>query len=274
MNDEQQRRPDWPPLRVRQVLKGMVLGFLLAGNSFLFGLALPRVGKCYTVVLWLVVSVAAMLAPTVWRRVYWGGVALLIVLGLVIGGTPSSSWLARRWVIDDGVQPADLLVVLSGSTYGDSLSSSSEDRFVYGLRLLGQGVAPLICFTSGNHDRRNRYAEICRQYMQEIGLDTAAVVPFAPIDTPVMTTRGEALSIAAMAPPGGWGRVLIVTSPTHVRRARAVFRQVGLDAAATPCPASLYRWQNATGIGERTQLFRALVYEGAAWLLYRRHGWL
>ncbi|MBI2298334.1 MAG: YdcF family protein [Armatimonadetes bacterium] len=255
-----------------RALKGAVIGVLAWSALALIGLLRPSV-FCEPLA-WCLYGAVAMQLCRRWRRIAWGGAGLIAGLVLVTVLTPLPEKLLRRWVVDDGPAPSDLIVVLSGSTFRDHLRVSTQDRWVYGLRLLHQGVAPRILFTGSRAERANRFDKLGPELMADIGLDTTPVVPFSARRTRRMTTHLEAASLCDMAPPAGWGRVLVVTSPGHTRRARAAFRKAGIDARVTPCPSSFYDLGSHPASSERFHMVQELVYEAAACLSYRLHGWI
>jgi len=90
-------------------------------------------------------------------------------------------------------------------------------------------------------------------------------------------TREESIVIARMLAGRMAQPIVLVTSPTHMTRALAVFRAVGFDpvpsAAAYKSDHSLerYRWApNDLGL----LLFQSFVYDEAAELYYRARGWM
>jgi uncharacterized SAM-binding protein YcdF (DUF218 family) len=68
------------------------------------------------------------------------------------------------------------------------------------------------------------------------GIATAAGVPAArlhPIATTVTSTYEEAMAVRALAEEQDWHSLIVVTSPVHTRRSRAVFRSVFADSGVT-----------------------------------------
>ena len=85
------------------------------------------------------------------------------------------------------------------------------------------------------------------------------------------TTREQAKLIPAVLRAHGVGRFVLVTSPTHMRRALALFRAEGLD----PVPSvSLIRSENSSPVplalpsDEALRQSNEAVYQYAAWAYY------
>jgi uncharacterized SAM-binding protein YcdF (DUF218 family) len=159
---------------------------------------------------------------------------LLLLLAAVLGRFGGS------WLVVDGPQPADAIVVLAGET---------EQRPAKGLQMLALGLAPRMVLDApaGTHVYRWSQLELAQQYLG--GLPESPKLTPCPILG--LSTRDEARDVAhclaalAGTSPGGaaYGvhRVLLVTSDYHTRRALAIFRHeipgVQFSAAAAYDPA-------------------------------------
>jgi uncharacterized SAM-binding protein YcdF (DUF218 family) len=91
------------------------------------------------------------------------------------------------------------------------------------------------------------------------------------------TTREQAKLVPAVLRAHGVGRFVLVTSPTHMRRALALFRAEGLDPAPS---VSLIRSENAPPVSwalpsdEALRQSNEAVYEYAAWAYYWWQRWV
>jgi uncharacterized SAM-binding protein YcdF (DUF218 family) len=104
------------------------------------------------------------------------------------------------WPGTDEIQPADAVVVLAG---GDG------ERLDRGLELVRDGVAPTLALSFGP-DR------LC---LEPQPFDVLCFRP-SPEDT-----RGEAEAIGRMARERGWSNLVLVTSTSHVTRARLLLER-------------------------------------------------
>jgi uncharacterized SAM-binding protein YcdF (DUF218 family) len=90
------------------------------------------------------------------------------------------------------------------------------------------------------------------------------------------TTRDEAIVIARMLADRPRQPIVLVTSATHMPRAIAVFRAVGLDPVPCPAPyASDHSFERGRWLPSDLALmmFDTLLYDTAATWYYRLRGW-
>jgi len=126
---------------------------------------------------------------------------------------------------------------------------------------------------TGRDEGARPEAEGMRNAIVELGVPADHVV----LETESKNTREEAIIIARMLADRARQPIVLVTSPTHMRRSLAVFRAAGFDpvpsTAAYKPDHSLarLRWiPSDVGLA----LADALVYEAAAEVYYRLRGWM
>lgn len=124
---------------------------------------------------------------------------------LVVGPPLILAWLLT-WPPTGGPESADAVVVLSGP-------SARLDR---GLDLVRAGVAPTIVISNGNRPGWARGNALCGSPQD------FEVICFRPRP---QTTAGEARAIVHLADEEGWQQLAVVTSPSHITRARMLIRQ-------------------------------------------------
>jgi uncharacterized SAM-binding protein YcdF (DUF218 family) len=136
---------------------------------------------------------------------------LLIVVGALAGAWLVACLFLFMWPRTDELPArADAVVVLSGDR---------NVRLDPGVRLVEQGLAPVLAISSTLHDPRWLKArKLCRRGR----VAAATVVCFEPVP---FSTRGEARAIGRLAREHGWHRIVIVTSTFHLTRARMVFHR-------------------------------------------------
>jgi uncharacterized SAM-binding protein YcdF (DUF218 family) len=138
---------------------------------------------------------------------------------------------------------ADVIVVLSGG--GDSYrqagvvvavpSRSTILRALEGARVFRAIGARLVIASGGIvypdiHLRPE--SQMLRETLVRAGVPADRIVE----ENGSRTTRDEARIVAAMLAREGTKKVILVTSPTHVRRSMAVFRAAGLDPVPSAAP--------------------------------------
>jgi uncharacterized SAM-binding protein YcdF (DUF218 family) len=173
---------------------------------------------------------------------------LLAVVLLVAGAAIAVRGAGLFLVIADPLPPhADAIVVLAGSVSGRVLEAA---------RFYRAGLAPRVVLTrtrlpSGAPALRGRGVRLPEEHEQAAGaLEALGVPPSALRVLPRRTqsTKSEAHAIARWACRHGVRRLIVVTSPTHTRRARLILTPaLGPDVALTvrPAPAAVFpaeRW--------------------------------
>ena len=130
----------------------------------------------------------------------WLTRSVLIVATVVLAALVALNLRLFVWPTTDTVEPADAVVVLAG---GDG------ERLDRGLELVNEGVAPTLALSFGPN-------RLCN-FEQ-----TFSVVCFTPSPE---NTRGEAEAIGRLAAERGWTDLVLVTSTSHVTRARLLIER-------------------------------------------------
>jgi len=167
------------------------------------------------------------------------GIALVAAVALAVALSLAASWLVNQ----DRPEKSDAIVILAGDParafYAADLYSQGFASKVYisrpirlpNQRLLDELGVPF-----------PRYEEIDRQILIKKGVPDKAISIF---DQAAASTVDEAMFVAKLL--GGRNlRLLVITSPYHVRRTRMVFRDLlpGADIriVATPYEAFPAQW--------------------------------
>ena len=203
--------------------------------------------------------------------------ALLVLMLSVlwISSTPLfSGWL--NWQVASAVLP-DACEMQEQSDAVILLGGTPSSRIVHALKLYRAGKAPRIVITGGNSpwdNARASEAQRVAEQLVELGAPRSALV----LETESRNTRENAVGVAALFAKRGWENGLLVTSSTHMRRALAAFRKVGLDVSAAPTElpgaASLRNildvLPDAEALAKTTFAIRELV----GLYVYRYRGWV
>jgi len=145
---------------------------------------------------------------TITRRPIWVFAAVLLAVSLAVLAAN-----AGRFLVVDGAQPADVILVLAGET---------DRRPARALELLNQGYARRVVIDVPEAAKIYEFTQIglAEQYVQH--LPQAASVAICP--TEGLSTRDEAHDAQKCLAREPGSRILIVTSDYHTRRALSIFR--------------------------------------------------
>ena len=137
-------------------------------------------------------------------------------LGLYFVRHPVFRFVAESWVIEDPLEKADVLIVLSDDNF-------YADRATRAAELFREGKAPLVV-ASGRRLRPSAgIAELMEHDLVERGVPKDKILRFAE---DAESTREEAEALAKLARAKKWHKAILVTSNYHTRRARYIFRRV------------------------------------------------
>jgi uncharacterized SAM-binding protein YcdF (DUF218 family) len=168
---------------------------------------------------------------------------------------------------------ADVIVILGGGLHCGStdLESSSLARTIKGLALWKAGYAPTITIS----DTKGLW-ENCVSLEQPTRQEIAGLEPKNTPDIFVLSgvknTRMEAEAVAKEAKKRDWKTIMIVTAPSHSRRARATFTQLKLQAFVVSSTESRYDTDLHLP-HDRLQALPVIAREVAGFVKYTLLGW-
>ena len=195
------------------------------------------------------------------------GLASLAAL-LVCAWSPLPNLLFRWSAVPSDIHAADAIVVLAAAVDPDgTLSPESLARAVTGITLYREGRAPLLVLSGTSGREGPSEAEVRAGLARSLGVPSEAILT----ETSALTTREEAARIGAMLRVRRVRRVLLVTDAQHMRRARPLFEQAGLQVFPAAADA---RSGAVTSPGARLRIMRDLLGEWCAWVYYRAAGYL
>jgi uncharacterized SAM-binding protein YcdF (DUF218 family) len=214
-------------------------------------------------------AAGALLWLTPARRAVAALVIVLSVIWLTVAFSPACTWMARGLVRRETPRRADAVFVLSSEMQRDGEPTDSAlARLVHGLELIGQGHADVLVLSEIRHEGGS-YATFARELLADLRLQ-----PELAVVGPVRNTHDEAVDVARLARERGWHTILLVTSPTHSRRASATFERAGLAVISSPCAETRYDLENLRHPGDRVTAFGQVIHEHLGLWVYRRRGWI
>jgi uncharacterized SAM-binding protein YcdF (DUF218 family) len=172
-------------------------------------------------------------------------VQLLLLAGAILLLTGAAAYLCRDQlltglagylVIDDQLQPADLIFVLSGEV---------DTRPFRAAELFQQGLAPRIVVARAEDSPAAELglypnvSDVTVEILQELGVPEENI-SLLQVEGGATSTRDEAIILRGYLEHHSFERVILVTSAFHTRRARWIFERelapshISLQLAAAP----------------------------------------
>jgi uncharacterized SAM-binding protein YcdF (DUF218 family) len=206
------------------------------------------------------------------RTVQWIKAAFTVLgmLVVIIVATPLSEYLSLPLRLEDQPRHAQAIVVLGGGAFKDgSASISSLARAIHGFSLFRAGYAPRILLSGGRATPKDGPESLAmKKLLQDIGAESRL------IETEDRSTRtySNAQESARILQPQGASRILLVSHPNHMLRAKWTFEKAGFTVYPAPIPWDPFTEKNFS-IG-RIRLFESALHEYGGLVLYWLRGWI
>jgi uncharacterized SAM-binding protein YcdF (DUF218 family) len=247
--------------------------------GFLFGLLAKDLGFRGLVSYWAsfapLVLVSALLGAILWAtRLRWLLVTLTAMTSLLwvaVAFTPLAAVMVRPLLRSDPPAKADAIYVLAANVQpDDEPSAASMTRALRGLELLGQKLAPRLLVSEIGAPAGSYLSYLRKDAAKLGGFDEKSIESIGF----VVNTHDEALRVAAFFRERGYKRLLLVSSPTHMRRAAAVFEHAGVPVViAVPAIETETDLERLDLADDRILAFRVALHEWVGLLVYRLRGW-
>ncbi|MDO8748003.1 MAG: ElyC/SanA/YdcF family protein, partial [Candidatus Omnitrophota bacterium] len=164
----------------------------------------------------------------------WGFILLTIYMSVF--NTPLIWFLAAPLKIAQPPIKADCIVVLAGGV-GESGKAGQgyEERVQYAVELFKKGYADYIIFSSG-YKFIFEEAMIMKSLAIALGIPESAII----IEDKAANTYQNVKFVKDILYQNKWGRVLLISSPYHMRRVSMVFSRIAPEMMViyTPIPTS------------------------------------
>ncbi|MDC0713060.1 YdcF family protein [Stigmatella sp. ncwal1] len=156
---------------------------------------------------------------------------LLALVGGVTCGVFGLAWRVDRFGQQEGAVPADVLVVLGARVLpGGVPSGALLARVEKAVALYHQGVASRLLFSGGVGVNPPSEAQVMRALAVRWGVPAEACF----LEEQSHSTAQNARFSTAVLRDLGAERVVVVSDPYHLLRARQYFRLEGLEVATSP----------------------------------------
>jgi uncharacterized SAM-binding protein YcdF (DUF218 family) len=146
--------------------------------------------------------------------------ALLVLCGfagvLYLARNPLLWAAARFWIVQDRIEPADVIIVIGDDDF-------TADRATEAAALFRAGWAPQVVASGRMLRPYTSVADLMARDLESQGVPMSAILRFSHRAN---GTLEEAEGLRVLVAQKGWHRILLVTSNYHSRRARYIFRKV------------------------------------------------
>lgn len=196
----------------------------------------------------------------------------LALLWLAVAFTPLTPWMADGLERRDEREKADAVFVLASGLQRDGeLTTSSMSRLVRGLELIGEGRSSRLILTELGA-KYPRYRSAAEELIENLGLEVEVISV-----GPVRNTHDEAVLVSEKVRALGLERIIVVTSPSHTRRACAVLESEGVTVTCIPAQQIRFDFDNLDDsyeLDNRLESFSSLLHEHVGLVYYRMRGWI
>ncbi|HJZ78048.1 MAG TPA: ElyC/SanA/YdcF family protein [Vicinamibacterales bacterium] len=208
----------------------------------------------------------------VYRRTRWRAAAVAIAIAALYGIVFESNavwWLAEPLKVTAPPSKADAIVVFAGGV-GESgrAGGGAQERLKQAIDLYRAGYAPYLVLSSG-YVYSFHEAEAMRALAVDQGVPASAIA----LEEHATNTYQNVRFVDDILRDHHWQRILLVSSPYHMRRALLVWRKQAPAITVIPTPATVSQFYDHTR-GATLEQVRGLAQEYVAIFAYWRRGWL
>jgi len=208
----------------------------------------------------------------VYRRTRTRAVAITVTVVaayLLLFETNAVWWAAGPLRLSSPPQPADAIVVFAGGV-GESgrAGGGAQERLKQAVDLYRAGYAPILILSSG-YVYSFHEADVMRALAIDQGVPASAIA----IEDRATNTYENVRFVDEILREHGWRRILLVSSPYHMRRAMLVWRKQAPQVSVVPTPSEQSQFYDHTR-GATFEQLRGILQEYVAILGYWRRGWV
>ena len=202
------------------------------------------------------------------RRRTAEGLIAAVALYLLLFQTPALWWAASPLLMDAPPQAAEVIVVFAGGVGESGKPIGFQERVTQAVDLYRAGYAPKLIFSSG-YVFTLREAEVMKAVAIDNGVPAEAIL----LEEAAKNTYDNVRLTKQMLDRNGWNRILLVSSPYHMRRAMLTWRKLapGIVVVPAPVPQSQFYTHER---GASLEQIRGILHEYLALADYWRRGWI
>jgi uncharacterized SAM-binding protein YcdF (DUF218 family)/glycosyltransferase involved in cell wall biosynthesis len=188
---------------------------------------------------------------------------------LLVFNTNLVWWSAAPLAVSAPPAAADAIVVFAGGV-GESgkAGGGAQERIAQAVALYKAGYAPVLILSSG-YVYSFQEAEVMRALAVDQGVPASAIL----LERRAANTYQNVKFVEEILREHRWRRVLLVSSPYHMRRALLVWHKQAPDVTVLPTPVTQSQFYEHAR-GATLEQVRGILQEYVAILGYWRRGWL
>jgi uncharacterized SAM-binding protein YcdF (DUF218 family) len=193
----------------------------------------------------------------------------LAAIYLLVFNTNLVWWSAAPLAVSAPPAAADAIVVFAGGV-GESgkAGGGAQERIAQAVALYKAGYAPVLILSSG-YVYSFQEAEVMRALAVDQGVPASAIL----LERRAANTYQNVKFVEEILREHRWRRVLLVSSPYHMRRALLVWHKQAPDVTVLPTPVTQSQFYEHAR-GATLEQVRGILQEYVAILGYWRRGWL
>lgn len=155
--------------------------------------------------------------------------AAILATGALLWAVSAAQVVAAA--TSDDATASDAIVVLGAAHYRGRPSPVLRARLDHAVALYRRGIAPVVVLTGGTaRGDTASEAAVGRRYVMAAAVPDTALL----LEETGRTTAESLAAVAELLRSRERARVVLVSDPFHVLRARRVARRLGLEAVASP----------------------------------------
>lgn len=156
---------------------------------------------------------------------------LLFLLPALALGIAALAWRIDAYGQADRAEPADAIVILGAAVApGGYAGNSLHERTMRAVELHRRGLAPRIICTGGVGRYPPSEASVEARVAMKAGVRREDLF----LEETSKSTWGNAVNASDICRQHGWKRVIVVSDPYHLWRAKRDFERAGLSATTSP----------------------------------------